>query len=244
VIFPCLPITIDMARAMSGKPLTAWDDEKPAAFGVMPRYGSAGDIKWFEVDPTFMFHCGGAYEKDGKLHVEVGATKRAPLMPSADGSPPPMDDTKQRLTRWSMGPDGEATSFSETVLGDLDMQFPRIDDRYMGRPYKYLYTNVALGGESGRDDGFDGYARYTIEDGSVDLYEPEEKTVFGEGVFVPSAPDGPQDDGHVLVFGWNKARNLSDLFVFSAQDIAGGPVAKVKLPFRVPGGFHCNWMPA
>ncbi|MEO0411157.1 MAG: carotenoid oxygenase family protein [Pseudomonadota bacterium] len=244
VIFPCLPITIDLSRAMSGKPLTAWDDSKPAAFGVMPRYGSADDIKWFETDPTFMFHSGGAYEADGKLHIEVGATKRAPLMPSADGSPVPQDNTKQRLTRWTMGTDGEATHYTETVLGDLDMQFPRIDDRYMGRPYRYLYTNVALGGESGRDDGFDGYARYDISDGKSDIYAPPEKTVFGEGVFVPSAPESAQDDGYVLVFGWNKARNLSDLFIFSAQDISGGPVAKVNVPFRVPGGFHCNWMAA
>ncbi|MGD1955800.1 MAG: carotenoid oxygenase family protein [Sphingomonadales bacterium] len=244
VIFPCLPVTLDLMRAMQGGPMAAWDDTKFAAFGVRPRYGSGEDVKWIEVDPTFMFHCANAYEADGKLHVEVAGTKRAPLMPSADGSPPPVMDARQLLTRWTMGTDGETSDFKETVLGDLDMQFPRIDDRLTGRPYDYVYTNVASPGESGRTDGFDNYARYDIRDGSIDVYVPEEKTVFGEGVFVPRSPDAPGNDGHVLVFGWNKERNVSDFYVFSADDIGGGPVAKVNIPFRVPGGFHCSWMDA
>lgn len=243
VIFPCLPVTIDIGRAMQGKPVAAWEDEKPAAFGVMPRYGTADEIKWIEVDPTFMFHCANAYEADGKLHVEVGATRRAPLMPNADGSAPPVMDTRQLLTRWSMGTTGEATDFKATVLGDVDMQFPRMDDRLTGKPYRYTYTNVASPSESGRTDGFDCYARYDITDGSIDVYQPEEKTVFGEGVFVPRHDAADPDDGYVLVFGWRKEANLSDFYVFSAGDIAGGPIATVRLPMRVPGGFHCSWRP-
>jgi len=32
--------------------------------------------------------------------------------------------------------------------------------------------------------------------------------------------------------------------VLDARDITDGPVARVKLPRRVPFGFHGNWMPA
>lgn len=243
VVFPCFPVTIDLQRAMKGLPSAAWDDEKPAAFGVMPRYGSAADLKWTQVDPRFMFHSANAYEADGKLHVEVAATKRAPLMPNTDGSLPPPMDTRQLLTRWTMGTDGQSSDFKETILGDLDIQFPRIDDRLMGRPYKYLYTNAASPAESGRVDGFDRYSRYDISNGSIDSFDPKEKTVFGEGVFVPSSDSADPDDGYILVFGWRKDANLSDFYVFSASDIGGGPIATVKLPMRVPGGFHCNWRP-
>jgi len=152
-------------------------------------------------------------------------------------------DGRQLLTRWSMGTNGEASDFKETVLGDLDMQFPRIDDRLTGRPYRYVFTNVAAPNESGRTDGFDSYARYDISDGSVDRFVPKEKTVFGEGVFVPRHDSADPEDGYVLVFGWRKAANVSDFYVFSSQDIASGPIATVRIPFRVPGGFHCGWRP-
>jgi carotenoid cleavage dioxygenase len=34
----------------------------------------------------------------------------------------------------------------------------------------------------------------------------------------------------------------SECWVFSARDIASGPIAKVELPVRVPLGFHAKWV--
>jgi carotenoid cleavage dioxygenase len=36
----------------------------------------------------------------------------------------------------------------------------------------------------------------------------------------------------------------SELAIFAALDIAAGPVASVRIPFRVPSGFHCNFYAA
>jgi carotenoid cleavage dioxygenase len=35
----------------------------------------------------------------------------------------------------------------------------------------------------------------------------------------------------------------SDLVIIDASDFEGGPVARIRLPRRVPHGFHGNWMP-
>jgi carotenoid cleavage dioxygenase len=35
----------------------------------------------------------------------------------------------------------------------------------------------------------------------------------------------------------------SDLVILDAQDFSGPPVASVRLPQRVPMGFHGNWVP-
>ncbi|MQA61673.1 MAG: carotenoid oxygenase, partial [Actinophytocola sp.] len=34
----------------------AWDAAYPARIGVLPRDGDAGDIRWFDIDPCYVFH--------------------------------------------------------------------------------------------------------------------------------------------------------------------------------------------
>jgi carotenoid cleavage dioxygenase len=34
-----------------------------------------------------------------------------------------------------------------------------------------------------------------------------------------------------------------ECWVFSARQIEDGPIARVKLPARVPTGFHAKWIP-
>jgi carotenoid cleavage dioxygenase-like enzyme len=41
---------------MTGKPMAAWETERPSVFGVMAKGSDGQDIRWIETDPTFMFH--------------------------------------------------------------------------------------------------------------------------------------------------------------------------------------------
>jgi carotenoid cleavage dioxygenase len=36
---------------------------------------------------------------------------------------------------------------------------------------------------------------------------------------------------------------LSDVVILDAQDFAGDPIATIRLPVRVPFGFHGGWAP-
>jgi len=69
--------------------------------------------------------------------------------------------------------------------------------------------------------------------------------VPGEAVFVPStgSADGGSDDWPLLLgYVYDSVRNGSDLVILDASDFAGDPVATIKLPHRVPFGFHGNWI--
>jgi len=42
---------------------------------------------------------------------------------------------------------------------------------------------------------------------------------------------------------YDRSTDTSDLVVLDAHDFGAEPVAVVKLPRRVPAGFHGNWIP-
>ena len=64
-------------------------------------------------------------------------------------------------------------------------------------------------------------------------------------MFVPS-PNGPagEDNGWYLAYVYDAARDSSDLVILDAADFGGQPVARIRLPRRVPYGFHGNWIQA
>ncbi|KAI5072056.1 hypothetical protein GOP47_0012162 [Adiantum capillus-veneris] len=62
----------------------------------------------------------------------------------------------------------------------------------------------------------------------------------GEPMFVPRSSDSfaQEDDGYVLTFMHNEKSNKSELLILDASSASLDIVARVKLPARVPYGFH------
>ena len=98
----------------------------------------------------------------------------------------------------------------------------------------------------GKDTTFDVFKRYDLDGGSAVEHRfgtagsPGQP---GEAVFVPST-NGPADEnsGWYLGYVYDPARDGSDLVIIDAADFAAQPVARIKLPQRVPHGFHGNWI--
>jgi carotenoid cleavage dioxygenase len=76
---------------------------------------------------------------------------------------------------------------------------------------------------------------------------------YGEGVHgneAPFAPRrgaaaghvGPDDDGYLVTFTTDQSDWRSHCLVFDATDISRGPLARVRIPHRVPLGFHACWV--
>ncbi|MGB2923557.1 MAG: carotenoid oxygenase family protein, partial [Mycobacterium sp.] len=64
----------------------------------------------------------------------------------------------------------------------------------------------------------------------------------GEAVFVPGAGAADESSGWYLGYVYDPTRDGSDLVIIDASDFTGPPVARIKLPQRVPYGFHGNWI--
>ena len=64
-----------------------------------------------------------------------------------------------------------------------------------------------------------------------------------EPVFVRKPGAVAEDEGWILSYVYDPKRDLSDVVILDAQDFAGEPIATIRLPVRVPFGFHGGWAP-
>ncbi|MDJ0786264.1 MAG: carotenoid oxygenase family protein [Myxococcota bacterium] len=227
-----LPVDFDPSLIEHGVQLPySWQD-RPARVGLLPREGNAEDVVWAEVDPCWIFHPLNAYEDaSGRVVIDV---VRHPKMFATDFRGP--NEGATTLDRWTIDPSGGPVK--EERLDDHGEEFPRHDERLVGRPYRYGYAaRLSEGFKIG------GLLKHDLEKGTTDLYDDSPETSYLEPVFVPRDDDADEDDGWIVTIRYDHRENASEFVVLHAQDLGAGPVARVALPERVPFGFHGNWVP-
>jgi carotenoid cleavage dioxygenase-like enzyme len=240
-VFLDLPMTFQLRAGMP----YGWSDEYGARLGVMP-LARPGEVRWFEIDPCFVFHVGNAhddaagrivlelarYSRDGieALWSSIGGV-RHPAGPGAAAAVTGL----ARMHRITLDPaTGTATT---SQLDERGIEFPTVDDDRVGRGSRYLYA-VADSGTAGAIVKFDAQL------GGTTARELGPDVVAGEAVFVPGAAAGrAEDDGWLLSIITRRDGSASQLLVLDATDVAGEPVAAVTLPRGVPAGFHGSWIP-
>jgi carotenoid cleavage dioxygenase-like enzyme len=109
VVFPVTPLDISIERALSGGPMTAWVPDRPSKLGVMPRNGSAADVRWFEAEPRAHDASGQRVGRQwpdhrrcrrGRGHRVIPRHPRqSPLPQGNSAEPAPLDDRPHRRHR-------------------------------------------------------------------------------------------------------------------------------------------------
>jgi carotenoid cleavage dioxygenase len=236
-LFFDLPAVI--SATMNGESM--WQPQHGARIGVVPRHGGNDDVRWFEIDPCFVFHFLNAWE-DGDVITAYGCR-----MPSIDldfearlddqGAMAPIEGVG--LTRWTI--DLAAGTCREELVHDLRSDFPRLHDERLGLPHRYGYASANVDGPMGF--GFDAIVRYDLATGDVELVRFGSGTTIGEAVFAADPDGSDETDGWLLVYATDLATEQTDLVIIDGRDLPAGPVARVHLPRRVPAGFHGNWLP-
>ncbi len=233
VIFD-MPVTFNLEAAMNGVRFPyMWDPDYGARVGLLPRDAASGDAtRWSEVDLCFVYHPLNAYDlPDGRVVVDVA---RHPKMFASDTNGP--NEGVPTLVRWTVDPD-EGRVHEETI-DDRGQEFPRHDERLVGRKHRFGYT-AAFG--EGIEHG--PALKHDLEKGTSEEHDYGEGRVTLEPVFVPRSDDAAEDDGWIMSYVYDATTDSSDVVILNAQDFTGEPVAVVSLPQRVPFGFHGNWVP-
>lgn len=236
-LFPILPLTASLERAMSGRPAFAWEPEKGSYVGVMRRDAPVSSIRWFNTEACYVFHPLNAWEDGDLIHCDVMRYDVAPLFPKADGSPG--DKSAARLVRWTFDLAASSDAIKETPLDDLDGEFPRVDPRVETLKHRHGWFAADPGGTG--TIKMSAIAHIDFSTGKRQVYALGGGDMTSEPVFVPRSADAPEGDGWLTAVVWRAAENRSDLLIFEAQDIEKGPIATAHVPRRVPFGFHGNW---
>lgn len=237
------PVFFDQALfEQTGKRIPLFHREVPTRYGVLPREGGDAEVKWFECEPCYMLHVVNCYE-EGDWVVMIGCRTSDPtLRPEReDGKLAAMLSglkLQANLYRWRLNlVTGQVV---EGPLCDLNAEFPTTTGAWLGRRKRYSY-HQRIPYEIPAT--FEGLVKYDLEAGTSERFD------YGPGVFGSEAPFAPrpgaseEDAGYVLSFMTDTSDWSSSCWIFDAQHVTRGPIAKVALPHRVPAGFHATWLP-
>ncbi len=234
-----LPVTFSMAAMLAGFTFPyRWNDAHPARVGLLPREGTAADIVWCDVDPCYLYHPANAYDmQDGRVVVDVCVHNRNG---HRDYRGP--DAEQVRLERWTIDP--ASRHVARKILDDTSQEFPRIDERLIGLPHRYIYSVQAPAGPVENVIGETRLLKHDTLTGQRHVHDFGPGHLPGEFVFVPRAADADEDDGWLMGLVVDVPSDTTRLMILNARDFEGDPVASILLPHRVPPGFHGNWVPA
>lgn len=235
VVFMDLPLVLDLSLVETGVPF-GFDPSAGARLGVMPRNGTNADVRWFEIDPCYVFHPVNAYDGDEKIVIHVSR------QPEAFGSS--SDDYAEvgRLWRWTI--DLSLGTVTEEQIDDRPGDFGRVADKVVGLDAQYGYL-MAMAGEGNSEEPVYGSSlwKYDLHTGECWEHHLGDTVRGGEPVFAPDPNSDGEDEGWVITIVHDEGKNSSKLIIVDAQDFGADPVAVVHLPRRVPYGAHGSWVP-
>jgi len=214
----------------------------PSRFGVIPRRGGSDEVRWFEFEPGYVLHMVNAWE-EGDWIVMDGCFQPDPSIRRnpEEGSLAAMLAylrIQTHLRRWRMNlVTGEC---KEEQLDDLNTEFCLPDTLLYGHKTRYSY-HQHLPCDMHTVE-FRALVKYDHEDGSCVRYDYPDGWFASESPFAPAVGGVSEDDGYVVTIMMN-TDGRSESWVFDARQIERGPVARVRLPSRVPAGFHAKWIP-
>ncbi len=233
VIFMDLPLLFKRELIASGIPYQ-FDASAGARLGVMPRTGGNRDVRWFPIEPCYVFHSVNAFEDDNRIVMHVSR------MASAFGADSNDYSNVARLWRWTL--DLDAGTVSEDQIDDRAGDFGRVNDSRVGLKARYGYL-MSLDGEGNSEEPIYGAQlfKYDLRDGSRATHELGTNVRGGEPVFVPGGAG--EDEGWVMTICHDEASQQSKFLIVDAQNFNAPPVATIHLPYRVPYGAHGSWIP-
>jgi carotenoid cleavage dioxygenase len=207
-----------------------WNPDNGTRVGVLSRYGQGSEIKWFDVELGNVSHTVNAYDDPNDPAAVI---LDAVFSPHFWVNSPVEFRPEGKIVRFRLNT--ASGNITKEVVLETSTEFPRINERNLCYPYRYTYSvenppAVPVGGES--------IVKTDFTTGDSKVCQLSDGVLTGELIFVPDNTSSEEDEGWLIGFAHDSVNNQSRMNVFDATDITSGPIAIVRIPTRVPWGFH------
>jgi carotenoid cleavage dioxygenase len=254
ILIPTTGYVTSQERLDQGLVHWAYDASVPIYCAVVPRGGSADEVRWFQAPHRCIVHTVSARERGGdviQFDFQAHDAGPFPFFTNWDGSPWDPVKAQSRIMRWTMNfgaPDDRVVE--ETLLPDIHTGLPRFDERFTARDYRIGFSSEAAP-RAERGSGIGGagpggssqLTRWDVDSKEIVRGEVGEGRSLSEVVFAPRSRNAAEGDGYLLAVANVPATMNSELVIMDAQRLEDGVLARVVLPFRAHGQVHGNWVP-
>ncbi|MDQ2640542.1 MAG: carotenoid oxygenase family protein [Pseudomonadota bacterium] len=253
VVIPFGGYVTSLQRLRDGRIHWGWDASKPSMIGVIPRGGSARDMRWFEGPERCMMHTFNAHTEGDKviLHAPFYDSNFFPFFPNVDGSPFNPAKARALIRRITLDLSGRSSKWEEEILWPMPINdLGKVDPRVLTLETRYLYMPFVDDARLPTDPSrlpagtparlTNTYGRFDLRTQQVERYFAGPTHSLQECTFVPRET-GIEGDGYLIGVCTNYAEQRAELVVADAQRLGEGDVARVILPFRISAQVHGIW---
>ncbi|CAA0815916.1 9-cis-epoxycarotenoid dioxygenase NCED3-chloroplastic [Striga hermonthica] len=238
VVIPDQQVVFRLTEMASGGSPVVYDKRKVSRFGVLGRYArDASDIKWVDVPNCFCFHLWNAWEEPDLDEVVVIGSCMTPADSIFNESDQGLESVLSEI-RLNLK---TGKSVRKPILSEEDqvnLEAGMVNRNMLGRKTRFGYLAIAEPWPK-----VSGFAKVDLSMGKIEKYIYGDEKYGGEPMFVPTGKSNEhEDEGYVLIFVHDERNGTSELQIVNAKTMEWE--ASVKLPSRVPYGFHGTFIKA
>ncbi|KAF6167517.1 hypothetical protein GIB67_031718 [Kingdonia uniflora] len=232
VVIPDQQVVFKLQEMIRGGSPVVYDKNKTSRFGILDKNAeNASGIKWVDVPDCFCFHLWNAWEEPETDEVVVIGSCMTP----ADSIFNECDaNLKSALSEIRLNLK-TGVSTRRPIIPEsqqLNLEAGMVNRNLLGRKTQYAYLAIAEPWPK-----VSGIAKVDLTTGEVQKFIYGDCCYGGEPYFVPRDPNSERkDDGYILAFMHDENTWKSELKIINAMTLE--LEASVKLPSRVPYGFH------
>ncbi|MFW1814462.1 carotenoid oxygenase family protein [Acinetobacter guillouiae] len=227
------PLTFSMTRLLHGASVPyQWNKQHPARIGILPKYANAEQIQWIELEPCFVFHAANAFRDHENTIILDVLVHQDDFEHSQHAA---YELQHAQLERWRI--DLSLQTLHRTVLDSRIQEFPKIDARFTGVAYRYLYTlgfaETAL---------FNCLYIYDLEMQTSVSYDFGTQWAIGEVTFVAEHEHSAEGQGYLMAYLHHVEGEAAKAVILKVNGLEIAEQAEIDLGVHIPLGFHCNWV--
>lgn len=238
VVVPDQQVVFKISEMITGGSPVVYDKNKVARFGVLNKYAKdSSEMKWVEVPDCFCFHLWNAWEEPETSEVVVIGSCMTPpdsiFNECDEGLKSVLSEIRLNLKT------GKSTrkAVISNPENQVNLEAGMVNRNKLGRKTRHAYLAIAEPWPK-----VSGFAKVDLFTGEVNKFIYGDEKYGGEPLFLPNDDAKTEDDGYILAFVHDEKAWKSELQIVNAATLKLEAV--VKLPSRVPYGFHGTFINA